>query len=845
MSLDPNWMTGYTPPSGSFDEYLDGQGEPRPHWQGLSEMMGRLDADTWTRRERQLERLIHDNGITYNLYGDSDAGLRPWSMDMLPMVLGAGDFNAIESALSQRASLLNLILNDVYGRQTLLQSNRMHPFLIYANPAFLRPCHGVLSPRQRHLHLYAADIARAPDGSWWVLSDRVEAASGLGYALENRMLMSRVFPKIIAASQTRSLQPFIHAFTSHIESLAPGGKSNPSVALLTAGPRNETYFEQSFLARNLGYTLAEGDDLTVRDNRLYMKTIGGVQPVDVLLRRIDSSWSDPLELRNESLIGIPGLVNAVRQGNVAVANALGSGFVETTAMLAFLPWFCRNYLGENLEMPSVATWWCGQEEERRYVIEHIDSLAIKPTFWESNIPSYFGPKLSAAQRSELIAAIEARPEYYCGQEIVSHATMPVVKDRQLHPRFYQLRVFLTPTSDGWKMMPGGLMRYASEEHDFVVSMQQGGGTKDTWVLADGQSKPIPRQSMQQVAINPSLRLANDLPSRVADNLFWLGRYVERTESLCRSLRVLCRLLVNEADAEGHHAAIPFLVQILPVGASVEAFTGADQKLDIAKVEAAIHTALYSRDDPESLVSNFAAIERNASKVRERLSADTWKRLATMDDLARSSLEHGRPPIFDEDTLHLLDATLEGLASFIGNLMENTTRSQGWRFMEMGRRIERGLSIGFLLRSAYGDYQANDEMLITQLLEWADSTITYRRRFLNTLTDSLLLEVLCFDSGNPRSLIFQTEQLRQLLAGLPHTQSHRHPIDQTALQLYSQTTLGDPSQLVELQPGAATPPLVPFLNDICEHFITLAQDIGRYYFAHTLPATEQKPQMHLD
>ncbi|MDQ8204754.1 circularly permuted type 2 ATP-grasp protein [Pelagicoccus sp. SDUM812003] len=844
--LTRNWMREYSPPEGYYDEYLDAEGKPRPHWARISDAFGRIDKDSWKRRKRQLDRLIQDNGITYNVYGENKAHLHPWSMDLLPHVLGPEEVAKIESALSQRATLLNIVLGDVYGRQTMLQSSRMPPFLIYSNPNFLRPCHGLLSPRSKHIHLYAADISRAPDGNWWVLGDRVEAASGLGYALENRMLSSRIFPKIMWEARTRSLQPFINAFTQHIESLAPQNSNSPNIALLTAGPNNETYFEQSFLARNLGYTLAEGADLTVRNNRLYMKTIGGVQQVDVLLRRIDSSWTDPLELRNESLIGIPGLVNAVRQGNVSIANALGSGFVETSAMLAFLPWFCRNYLGENLEMPSVATWWCGQESERKYVLDNLDNLAIKPTFWGPGAASYFGPSLSSKQKEELVAKIHRYPESFCGQEIVSNGTIPVDIDGALQPRHFQLRVFLAPTENGWKMMPGGLLRYAQEENDVVVSMQQGGATKDTWALRSKSDKSERSYGSNHDRVVVERRHYNDLPSRTADNLFWLGRYVERAEGLTRVLRSLCSMMVDEADRETHQAALPFLRQILPPGSDTKAFV--DPKTaspNLEKVEKAISFALFEEKNLESLVSNFASIDRAANKAKERLSNETWFRLTELKELAQASVDN-MPTVFDDETLYLLDKTLETLASFSGNLAENTTRSQGWRFLEIGRRLERALSISFLLSAAYKSTGPNDETLVAKLLEWGDSSITYRRRYLNNMLDTNLLEVLCFDTSNPRSLAFQIEQLRHLLEKLPHTvNSKRHPIDQAALRLYSRIGLSSPEQLMSrgLNAGGSLP-LLSFLEQTNDDLLILAQRLEQSYFAHTQVAQQQKSYMNL-
>ena len=417
---------------------------------------------------------------------------------MIPFLLVESDYQFLESALSQRASLLNLLLEDCYGRQTMLQKGHVDPYLVYANPAFNRACrHGLLGRGEKFLNIYAADVARSKDGKWWVVSDRVEATSGLGYALDNRLLLSRILPNTLNHLGTRRLLPFVEHFCQQTEALAKHNRHHPHIALLSPGPQSETYYEHSFLARNLGFTLAEGADLTVRNNRLYMKTIGGTQQIDVLLRRLDSEWTDPLEMRNDSLLGVPGLVNCVRQGNLKVTNALGSSFAETPANLAFLPWLARNYLGEQLEIPSVATWWCGQAKECKYVLEHLDSLVIKSSFRTFGSRSYFGPDLNAKQLDALRAAIRARPMHYCGQEILRSSTTPVYQANSLEPRPYLLRVFLVADarSGQWQMMPGGFARCAPDANQLCVSMQDGGCSKDVWVVPDSirEREPAPRE----------------------------------------------------------------------------------------------------------------------------------------------------------------------------------------------------------------------------------------------------------------------------------------------------------------------------------------------------------------
>ncbi len=847
IGTDPNshnWMQGYVPTEGFYDEYLGSDGKPRPHWSGIADQFCQVGQEEWHHRSHQLSRLIYDNGITYNVYRESEADNRPWSMDMLPLVLSGKEFKNLESALSQRAHLLNLILQDVYGRQTMLQSSKMHPMLVFGNPSFLRSCHGLLPPKARHIHLYAADLARSPDGSWWVLADRVEAASGLGYAMENRMLMSRLFPRIIRDNDISSLQPFIQQFCEHIESLSPHNKDNPNVALLTSGPANETYFEQSFLARNLGYTLAEGDDLTVRDNRLYMKTVGGVQPVDVLLRRVDSDWSDPLELRNESLLGVPGLVNAVRQGNLSVANGLGSGFAETSAMLAFLPWFSRNYLGESLELPSVATWWCGEASERKYVLDNLHKLAIKPTFWGTNCGSYFGPLMSKDELDTLRHRIVKSPEQFCGQEIVSHATIPVIKDSGMDSRHFLLRVFLIPSGGGWKIMPGGLARYAASPDDLTVSMQSGGESKDTWVILQDTKKVRRRETGREQETIQIRRNSNDLPSRTANNLFWLGRYIERAESLTRLIHTTCTLIIDET-ADSQSVAVPFIEQVMKVGEDssklVHPQTG---ELELARAEGILIGAIYDDTNPESLISTLNAIARSAEKVKERLSVDTWKRVQKVRRVGKD-IGHAPLSVTDEDTILLLEHVLDELTSFSGNVMDNMTRSQGWRFMQLGRKIERGISISFLLKSAFQNKQINDDRLLSYLLIWADSVITYRRRYLNHLVPTSVMDLLSFDTSNPRSLAFQAESIRELLALLPHTmENKRHPIDQHALRLFSRIGLASPEGLVKHCGRANNKALVQFFSQTIDDFSNLSGALEQTYFAHISLIKEQQPQTYL-
>lgn len=838
-SLPSNWPNTYVSSNSTYDEFLDANGQARPHWETFSQALSKINFDSLNRREAQLNRSIQDNGITYNLYNHSSPNDTSWAMDMMPFLLPESEFKTIESALSQRARLLNITLNDFYARQNILQEQRVDPFLVYANPAFQRPCHGLLPPRENHIHAYAADITRAADGKWWVLSDRVEAASGLGYALENRLLLSRIFPKILKQSGAQRLNPFLQSFCSQIESLAKQNKDNPNIALLSPGPNSETYHEHSFLARNLGYTLAEGADLIVRNNRLFMKTIGGTQPVDVLLRRIDSDWTDPLEMRNDSMLGVPGLINCVRQGNLTIANALGSGFVETPAILALLPWLCRSYVGEQLEMPSVATWWCGQPSELKYVLEHLETLAIKPTFRTYESKTFFGPNLTPQELDELRNKIIAHPRDYCGQEILKSATTPVYRNKVFEARPYQLRVFLVPDDNGgWRMMPGGFARCTKDLNGINVSMTAGGGSKDVWVVPDqtvptAEINPLKEPTVAKPATAQIQRRSFDLPSRTADNLFWLGRYIERAEMQTRLLRTIIALLLEEQTTEIQNACLPLIEQLIDLETTAEDFLDPiTNQLDTSKVEACIAHYLNDSENRESLVNNLIAIERTGQNLKERLSVDAWKRIFHVHQLSIEAAQL-TVSIYDQESTDFLELALENLTSITGTITENMTRSQSWRFLQLGRRIERGITTAQLLSDIFKDQTRYSDILFQGLLELCDCSITYRRRYLNTLNAIPVLDLMVFDATNPRSLIFQAENLRTLVKQLPHASTEaRHPADVTATQLFSHIGITSSEALIQASAEQSADTTINFFQAIIDQLSKLSVVIETSYFAHT-------------
>jgi len=738
---------------------------PRPHWAHLMEALAEVGPEELQRRWGRAERRIRENGITYNIYSDPLGANRPWKIDVVPFLISADEWRFIEAGIIQRAQLLSLILEDLYGSQSLIASGRFPAELLYANPAFLRPMVGVKVPAHSYLHMLAVDLARSPDGQWWVLSDRTQAPSGSGYALENRTIVSDVLPDLFRNSNVLRLAPFFRAQREALTALADC--SNPRIVLLTPGPYNETYFEHSYLARYLGFTMVEGGDLTVRDRCVYLKSVDGLEQVNVILRRVDDSFCDPLELRSDSLLGVPGLVDAIVAGNVKVANALGSGLIETAAIMPFLPGLSRYLTGEKLKLPSVATWWCGQQDALNWVLNHLDSVVVKPAFPSRGMEPVFGADLEQGEKGKLAEKLQARPHEYVAQEQIALSNAPVWDSGGLHSRNVVLRAYVLNTGAGWTAIPGGLVRVAEEEGS-VVSMQRGGHSKDAWVLWDS---PVDTFSMLHPRTEPVALRRDSLavPSSVADNVFWLGRYVERAEYTARIVRSLTSRVRRANEAElgclfRLHSCLESRRSKLPKTRR--------RRITSLELEKELISVVSDPKRPDSLASTLSDVARVGGSVREHLSGDMVSLLSQL----RDSIQTGpRTPFLEYPAM--LTHCLELLSAFSGMERENIIRGVGWLFMGLGRRLERAIYLARQLREITTPIGEQDWPLLECMLQVADSSMTYRSRYFTTLQPLAVLDVLMADEGNPRSLDFQLTHLVQLYRQLP-----RHvPEDLSAMQ----------------------------------------------------------------
>jgi len=761
-----------------FDEMLDAEKAPRPHWRALLANLEQEGPGMMRQRREMVQRQVRENGVTYNVTADAHGKERPWDLNVLPLILPHEEWSEIEAAVVQRATLLNKILGDVYGKQEMLHEGLLPPALVDGHAGFLRPCHGMRHHDDVALHFYAVDLARAPDGRWWVMADRTQAPFGAGYALENRAIIAPTFPDLL---RELKVQPLNRFFRTMHDSLVHWGRmcaatgdhpaplregEAPLIVLLTPGPRSHSYYEQAYLARYLGLPLVEGGDLTVRDGVVYLKTLAGLHRVHVIMRRVDDESCDPLELQH-SLLGVAGLTQAAMRGNVLVANSLGSSLLESGALLGFLPALSKRLLGEPLRMPSVATWWCGEPSALEAVVARLDRLVIKPSFSQRPQAALFGQDLDGEARAAFIARMRANPNDYIAQELVRLSQSPVWKDGPapgLEARAVGLRVFACATPNGYVVMPGGLTRVATGPDARVLTMQMGGASKDTWVQARARVE-VHRLQQRSISGRDLVREDTNLSSRVAENLLWFGRHAERTDNICRLLRVALDFLFNvRFDQRGAEwptvEALCIWFGLLDEGKKPAAPQAGPIFTD-AEIESALLTAVVSPTVP-GLARQQQQLHRLAALLHERFSVDNWRALNRMVQPAAVAGE--RPT--QSGVMTILDDAAAALMTLAGFALDGMTRDLGWRFMSIGRRLERLQFQSVVLQRALAmDGGGN----LDWLLELSDSIITYRARYRAQPEWLPVLDLLLLDETNPRSIVFQLNGILGTLAKIEQTQ----------------------------------------------------------------------------
>jgi uncharacterized circularly permuted ATP-grasp superfamily protein/uncharacterized alpha-E superfamily protein len=823
----------------TFDEVFSAAGNLRPVWQRFAEASSHLSGAEFSRRWAQAGRLLRQNSLAYPDPRDPEARRHPWALDALPLALTAEEWKAVSAGLEQRAMLLDMVLQDLYGPQRLLRDGLLPPEVVFRHPGFLLPYHRATVDAGRMLHLYAADLARSPDGQWWVLADRTEAPSGIGFALENRIALSRMLPDVIHQCRVERLAPFFVAMKRHIASLAPQQDEPPRIVLLSQAAGSANYFEDAFMARYLGYTLAEAGDLDVRDDRVYLKTLAGLLPVDVLWRRPNSDHCDPLELSNTSPIGVAGLLQAVRSGNVTIVNGLGSGLVESPVFMAFMPQLATSLLGEPLAMPGVATWWCGDPKSRRHVIKHIERLEIKHAYRRRGFGEAESLHISNMTIAERIALVESDPANYIAREYVNRSSAPVWSDTNNERAYVALRSFAICDDNTYCVMPGGLTRLSATIEPLELTLLDGEGSKDTWVVAEGPVPPVTLLDTPDEPI-PLRRGGVELPSRAAEHFFWLGRHTARADALGKLVRATASRLSREEEAVDI-PELPVLLRVLASQGQIEPGVVVDDfRLQLPTVEELLAASVFDNDESCALRSIVSRIVILASSVRDLLSLDNWRNIRQMDDL------FWRSPGSDGllDVMEKVDGLIVQLAAFSGNVAEGMTRTHAWRFLDFGRRLEHALQTVMLIRGTLGentpiDHAAVDHATLEALLEVCDALMTYRSRYASRMQLAPVLDLLVTDDTNPRSVLFHMIQCAGHVEQLPYEVNDadrraEHTLIQSMLKILRST---DTQELARASAAGDLDQLDWLLETIEETLPKLSDAISHRYFFHSGPTVQ--------
>ena len=797
--------------------------------QDVSEALTGLGLEELRRRQEEAARLLDQEGVVYRDPGSPRAGGRErWRLDPVPVVLGSREWTEIEGGLIERAELLDLVLADLYGARDLLRRRLIAPEVVLGHPGFLHACDGIRLPGEHQLFSYAADLGRTDDGRLVVLADRTQAPSGSGYAMENRLVCSRVLPTLYRDAGVHRLAPFFRWLRSALQAAAPPDVEDPRIVVLSPGPYNETAFEHAVLARTLGYPLVEGSDLIVRGGSVWMRSLGQREPVHVILRRVDDTYCDPLELNPDSQLGVTGLVQATRAGTVTVVNALGSGVLENPALAAFEDAVARHLLGRSLRLPAVRTWWCGDPAARAQVLERLPELVLRPTAPGLGSGSVFGWELSAAELDDVRRRVEARPAQWVGQESATSDSAPTLTGSGIEPRRSVLRAFAVPRGSSYVVMPGGLTRVASDPGPARVSAAAGAVSKDTWVLASEPERPTGfwlQAGPATPGLGPGALTRGDggsstepirrvvtaaggghrdalVPSRVAENLWWLGRYAERAEAVTRLLRVVL-------DRRNEFAA----------GTS-EPGTHA--------LEVLLRTAEAVEATPAMLADAGARLVAAADGVRDQLSRDTWLVLGSL-------MEWTQEP--ETGTQFALGQVMQSLLALSGLCEESMERDLGWRHLDAGRRLERSLQVLALVRSTLTQARdtATDSLLLESVLTAAESIITYRRRYRSHAQMQTLLDLMLIDEDNPRSVGHSLARLTEDLDAMPPDGEGGLRDDQRHLLRVSTTLrLSRTADLAVEDERGTRPALEAFLDELTEGLLRTAEAVERIHVVHRLP-----------
>ncbi|MBF0272433.1 MAG: circularly permuted type 2 ATP-grasp protein [Magnetococcales bacterium] len=823
-------LRAYSPPPG-FDEAVGVYGELRPGWIPLLAHLEELGIPRVEALRQQARQLLLENGITYNLFQNETDGVRTWDLDLIPLILVEEEWQQLERGLKQRHRVLEMLLEDLYGNQEVLRAGIIPAALVYASPGFHRACHGLPKVQGKLLPWWAADLVRAGPGSFQVVGDHLQAPTGSGYALENRQILFRLLRQPLNENHVRLLLPFFSALRNHLHEASPLPKEDPRIVLLTPGPEDKLYFEHAFLANFLGLTLVQGEDLTVRNGRVHLKTLDGLHPVDVVLRMLQDGLCDPLELDESSFLGVAGLVQAIAGHKVAVLNHPGAAVLENPALLAYFPAVCRYFLGEAPLLSVIPTWWCGDPNALEQVLNHPAPLVIR----ELAYPNRPGRELSGPDAAAMRQTLQSKPQEFIAQAPVVPSTLPVMTPEGLRPGHVVLRTFSTAGKDEVEVMPGGLARVLMDATHLSSLTGQSGITKDVWILSPDPVSRANRLPLERIS-EPSF-FTGEISSRMAENLYWMGRYAERAENVLRLLRVLLLLPRpegGEVREEEEREALRILYRALTeVTATPPGFVGEGAEELFQDPEPELLALVGSSERMGSVCSSIQALIMAAHRVRERLSNDTWRVIIQIRELRQRLCSQKSTA----DMVGEMERLISTCAALAGLAQENMTRGLGWRFLDLGRRLERAIFVVDLLRATLvrSLKPEGERVLLDALLNVSDSSITYRRRYRTHLAIKPFLELILLDGTNPRGLSSQLALIQEHVAALPgraSVASHRTPRGRIVLESLSALHLSETDLLAMVSEEGERTNLSALLERLQTLLPLLSMELANGFFQHS-------------
>ncbi|MDC6389328.1 circularly permuted type 2 ATP-grasp protein [Maribacter sp. PR1] len=843
-----SWLNSYTTKFGN-DELFNSNNDVKGYWKKLFTSFDKLGESGLKGRQKDIDWLLLENGVTYNVYNDPKGMHRPWNLNVVPLVMHRSEWENVEEGLKQRAELLNLVLKDAYGERRLIKDGVIPHEVIYGHRGFLRQCSGIEYTTDKLLSIYSADLARGNDGRLWVVNDRTEAPSGMGYALENRSTTSRILPEMYTRMNVKRLSNFFKEFHQMLIDASPSKKDNPNIVILTPGSHNETYFEHAYMASFLGYPLVQGNDLVVRDGFLWMKSLQGLKRIDVVLRRVDDAFSDPLELREDSHLGVAGLLDVVRRKNISVINPVGSGVIENPGLIPFMPAIAKYFLNEDLILPQIASWWCGQEKEKSYVLQNLSNLVVKRIDRTNRESIYFGKFLTPNELESLKQQIIERPYRFVAQEQINFSTAPNLTQDALEPRNVVTRAFVIANGDHYGVMPGGLVRVAPDSKTVRVSNQRGGTSKDFWVVEDHPIKEDKNKNWEQKS-SIAISGLDDLPSLTAENLYWAGRYVGRTLVNARFIRTVMRQMAMVQNRDEKPEAVKLQVLLKAVTHLTGTYPGFAEKPKegpqaMENPYDEMLSVIRDQDRVGSLAHTIGMFSNSYYSIRNLWSSDMWRVFEDIQKLWQAFQADENPSILK--ILKVLNQLITRLIAFMGLIEESIMVQQGLLLYFIGLQLEQSMLTITKCRSLLAVKQETqvEYDILEYLLTSHESLNIYRYSYRSYIQLEHVVDLVILDVEYARSLTFLINRLQKDISRLPHSRKDQQltSYQKYVFSAYSKLRLAESSKLCSLKSkdDVVREELDKLLGELSELLYKTSQSITGTYFNHTDRQTQMFTQ----